>query len=110
MARQCCGAASAGQVGFPASVAAAPLPAFPASATAPLRSLYVRPGDSAYLSQFFPTSVLPAYPSQLLNPYSEQWTFGIQQSLRSNWVLSLDYVGSHTIRINRPLDIDAPAP
>ena len=32
--------AAPGQVGFPTSVAAAPLPAFPAGAVAPLRSLY----------------------------------------------------------------------
>ncbi|MBV9226911.1 MAG: TonB-dependent receptor [Acidobacteriaceae bacterium] len=102
--------ASPDQIGFPASVAAAPLPAFPAGAVQPLRSLYIRPGNSAYLDQFFPTSTLVGYPSQLLNPYSEQWTFGIEQQLKSNWVLSVDYVGSHTLRINRPLDVDAPAP
>ena len=36
--------ATPGQIGFPTSVAAVPLPAFPAGAQAPLRSLYVRPG------------------------------------------------------------------
>ncbi len=102
--------AAPGQVGFPTSVAAAPLPAFPATAQAPLRSLYVRPGDSAYLNQFFPTNVLPAYPNQLVNPYSEQWSFGIERRMAQNWVLSVDYVGSHTIKITRPLDIDAPTP
>ena len=30
--------------------------------------------------------------------------------LAGGWVLAADYVGSHTIRINRPLDVDAPAP
>ena len=88
--------ATPGQIGFPTSIAAAPLPAFPAGAVTPLRSLYVRPGD-------------PLYPNaKLLNPYSEQWTFGIQQRLAHDWVLSVDYVGSHTVKINRPLDIDAP--
>jgi hypothetical protein len=100
--------AGPGQVGFPMSVAAAPLPAFPAGAVAPVRSLYVRPGDAAFLNQFFPVSTLLGYPSQLLNPYSEQWTFGVQQQLAKDWVLSLDYLGSHTIRINRPLDVDSP--
>ena len=57
--------AAPGQIGFPTSVAAAPLPAFPAGAQAPLRSLYIRPGDSAYLNQFFPTSTLIGYPNQL---------------------------------------------
>ncbi|MBV8827796.1 MAG: TonB-dependent receptor [Acidobacteriaceae bacterium] len=100
--------AGAGQTGFPVSVAAAPLPAFPAGAVAPVRSLYVRPGDAAFLNQFFPVSTLLGYPNQLLNPYSEQWTFGVQQQLAKDWVLSVDYLGSHTIRINRPLDVDPP--
>ncbi len=58
--------AARSQVGFPTSIAAAPLPAFPAGAVAPLRSLYIRPGESAYLNQFFPTSTLIGYPSALL--------------------------------------------
>ncbi len=102
--------ATPGQVGFPTSVAAAPLPAFPAGGVVPLRSLYVRPGQPAYLSQYFPTSVLPNYPSHLLNPYSEQYTVSLEQRLAPNWLLSLDYVGTHTLRINRPLDVDAPSP
>jgi hypothetical protein len=102
--------ASAGQIGFPSSIAAAPLPAFPPGAVVPLRSLYVRPGDSANLDQYFPTSQLIGYQKQLLNPYSEQWTFGIERRLAQNWVLSVDYVGSHTLRINRPLDVNPPSP
>ena len=102
--------AAPGQVGFPTSVAAAPLPAFPAGAAVPLRSLYVRPGNSAYLNQFFPTNVLPNYPNALLNPYSEQWSFGVERRIATNWVLAVDYVGSHAIKIVRPLDVDAPTP
>ena len=26
------------------------------------------------------------------------------------WVLSVDYVGAHTLNINRPLDVDPPSP
>jgi hypothetical protein len=77
---------------------------------APLRSLYIRPGESSYLNQFFPTNTLIGYPNQLLSPYSEQWTFGIERRLATDWVLSIDYVGSHTLRINRPLDVDPPSP
>lgn len=99
-----------GQIGFPTSVSDAPLPAFPAGAQEPLRSLYIRPGESAYLSQFFDTSVLIGYPNALLSPYTEQWTLGLQRQLISNWVLSADYVGAHTLRINRPLDVDPPTP
>ena len=85
-------------------------PHFPAGAQVPLRSLYVRPGDAAYLNQFFPTSMLAGYPGQLVNPYSEQWTFGVERKLATGWVLRADYVGSHTLRINRPLDVDPPSP
>jgi hypothetical protein len=102
--------ATPGQVGFPTSVAATPLPAFPAGAAVPVRSLYVRPGQPAYLNQYFPTSVLNGYPNALLNPYSEQYTASLEHRLASNWILSLDYVGTHTLRIIRPLDVDGPSP
>src|ERR1035437_4642669 len=102
--------AAPGQVGFPTSVAAAPLPAFPTGAQAPLRSLYVRPGNSSYLNQFFPANTLLGYRNALLNPYSEQWTFGVERQIVPKWVLSVDYVGSHTVKINRPIDVDPPSP
>ncbi len=102
--------AGPGQIGFPASVAAAPLPAFAPGAIAPVRSLYIRPGDASYYDQFFPTNTLIGYPGKLLNPYSEQWTFGVERQLAREWVLSVDYAGSRTLRINRPLDVDPPSP
>jgi hypothetical protein len=100
--------ATPGQVGFPTSIAAAPLPAFPAGAVAPLRSLYIRPGGGAFLNSFFPTSTLVGYPSKLLNPYSEQWTIGTATQLGRDWTLAVDFVGTHTLHITRPLDVDAP--
>ena len=102
--------AQAGQIGFPTSLAAIPLPAFPAGAVAPVRSIYIRPGRASFYNQFFDTSVLKGYPNALLNPYSQQWTLGIERQLGQNWVLSVDYVGSHTIKVVRPLDVDSPAP
>jgi hypothetical protein len=102
--------ATPGQIGFPASVSAVPLPAFPPGAIAPVRSLYLRPGRRAFYNQFFDTSSLIGYRDALLNPYSEQWTLGVERQLAPNWVLSADYLGSHTLRIVRPLDVDAPAP
>ena len=102
--------ATPGQAGFPTSVASTPLPAFPANAVAPIRSLYVRPGQPAYLNRFFPTAALNGYPQALLNPYSQQYTASLEQRLGRDWVMSLDYVGTHTLRIVRPLDLDAPAP
>ncbi len=101
--------ATPGQIGFPTSVAAAPLPAFPSGAIAPLRSLYIRPGDASYYNQFFPTNVLVNYQSGLWNPYSQQWSFGVERQLMPRWVLAVDYVGAHTLRINRPLDVDPPS-
>ena len=102
--------ATPGEIGFPSSIAAAPLPAFPPGAVAPLRSLYVRPGQPAYLNQWFPTAVLHGYPSANLNPYSEQYTASVEHRLAPGWVLNLDYVGTHTLRIARPLDVDGPSP
>ncbi|HKW17495.1 MAG TPA: carboxypeptidase regulatory-like domain-containing protein [Terriglobales bacterium] len=102
--------ATPGQLGFPTSVAVAPLPAFPAGAQVPLRSLYLRPGRSSYYNQFLPTSTLVGYQNALLSPYTEQWTVGIERALAPHWILSADYVGSHTIKINRPLDVDPPVP
>jgi hypothetical protein len=102
--------ATAGQVGFPSSVSAVPLPGFPAGAVAPVRSLYIRPGRRAFYDQFFPTSVLKGYPDGLLNPYSKQWSFGAEHKLAKEWVLGLDYLGSHTVHVVRPLDVNPPAP
>ena len=100
--------ASPGQIGFPTSVAAVPLPAFPAGAQAPVRTLYIRPGMSSYYNQFFPTNTLIGYQNGLYNPYSEQWSLGIQRRISKGWLLSVDYVGAHTLKINRPLDVDPP--
>jgi hypothetical protein len=100
--------AAPGQAGFPTSVSSVPLPAFPAGATAPIRSLYLRPGRASYYNQFFPTSTLLNYPNALLSPYNEQWTLGLEQQIAPGWVLATDYVGSHTLKIVRPLDVDAP--
>lgn len=99
-----------GGVGFPASLTAIPLPAFPAGAVLPPRSIYIRAGDGGYVDQFLPSSVLPLYPTSLVNPYSSQWTLGLERALAPGWVLSLDYLGSHSVDIDRQLDIDPPAP
>jgi hypothetical protein len=100
--------ATPGQLGFPDSIEDAPLPQFPAGAPIPLRSLYIRPGNASYYNQFFPASTLVGYQSGLWSPYTEQWTFGMENQLARLWVLSLDYLGSHTVKINRPLDLDPP--
>lgn len=100
--------AAPGQAGFPTSIASAPLPALPAGVSVPGRTLYIRPGNSAYLNQFFPTSTLVNYPGALLNPYSEQYNFGVEQRLSPRTILDIDYVGTHQVHGIRPLDVDAP--
>ena len=102
--------AAPGAIGFPTSIAAAPLPVLAPGAPVPTRSLYIRPGNSAYLNQFFPTSTLLNYPGALLNPYSEQYTFGVEQRLAANTILDIDFVGTHTLHNVRPLDVDTPTP
>lgn len=97
-----------GQYGFPANLQ--PLPAFPSGAALPPRDINIRPGEAAYLSRFFDVSRLRAYPSKLLNPYSQQWNLGVERAIARTWQLRVDYVGSHTLAINRPLDLNAPAP
>lgn len=96
-----------GQPGFPTNLE--PLPAFPPDATLPPRNIYVRPGDSAYLSQFFNVSLLKGYPDKLLNPYTQLTTFGVEHDLGSGWILDMDYVHQLTIKILRPVDLNAPS-
>ena len=100
--------AGPGQIGFPTSITAVPLPAFPTGAVAPVRTIYLRPGNASYYNQFLPVSTLVGYQNGLWSPYSQQWTFGIERQLKSGMVLSVDYVGSHSLKINRPLDVDPP--
>ncbi|MBZ5581483.1 MAG: carboxypeptidase regulatory-like domain-containing protein [Acidobacteriia bacterium] len=100
--------ASPGQLGFPSSLA--PLPVFPAGAVLPPRDITVRPGERAYLSRFFDVAQLPDYPDQLLEPRTVHVSLGVQRELGGGWILSADGVHQITSRIDRPLDLNAPAP
>jgi hypothetical protein len=100
--------AAPGQLGFPTSLA--PLPAFPAGAVLPPRDLVIRPGRASYYNQFFDTSKLKGYPDKLLNPYTQQANFGVERELAPKLVLSVDYVFQRTIKIDRLLDLNPPAP
>lgn len=98
---------SPGGLGFPTSFA--PISGFPAAASLPARDITIRPGRTAYYSQFFDVSKLKGYPSKLLNPYTQQGTFGVERQLAEKWILSADFVWQHTIRINRTLDLNSPS-
>ncbi len=78
--------------------------------TVPLRDISVAQGSASYLNQFFDSSALRFYPSGLVNPYTQQWNLGIERELGKGWIFSVDYVGSHSIRLERPADLNAPAP
>ncbi len=100
--------ATPGQAGFPSSVA--PWTSFPTGANVPVRSLTIAPGDAAAYASYFPISVLEGYPAAMLNPYSEQWTLGVEHAFPRSWTVSADYIGNHTLRIDSEQDIDAPPP
>lgn len=99
--------AAQGQFGFPTSLSA--LPAFPAGATLPARDITIRPGRASYYQQFFDVSKLKGYPDALLNPYTQQASLSFERELGAKWTLSVDYVYSHTIRIDRTIDLNSPS-
>jgi outer membrane receptor protein involved in Fe transport len=110
--------AAPGQCGFPTSITPwASLSAMLASpgctsggtTTVPERTITINLGSSSSLSQYLNTSALRFYPNQLLNPYTQQWTLGIEHELAKGWVLSVDYVGSHTVKLDRNVDLNAPS-
>ncbi|MGH9475873.1 MAG: TonB-dependent receptor [Terriglobales bacterium] len=101
--------ATPGQPGFPSTVA--PWTSFPSGANVPVRSLTIAPGQPASaFSSYFPLSVLEGYPTSILNPYSEQWSLGVERAFPRDWTISADYIGNHTLRIDSEQDLDAPPP
>ena len=99
--------ASPGQLGFPDNMQ--PLPEVPTGAAIPPRDITVRPGDREYLSQFFDVSKLRRFPDAMLNPRTQSFTAGFERDLGRGWIVSLDGVHQITSRIDRPLDLNAPA-
>ncbi|MGA9183672.1 MAG: carboxypeptidase regulatory-like domain-containing protein [Candidatus Acidiferrales bacterium] len=102
-----------GGLGFPDTFA--PIAAFPPGASLPARDITIRPGECAALNPYLAplgadVSMLHFCPNALLNPYTQQWNLGIEREIAPTWLLSVDYVGSHTIHIERPVDLNAPLP
>ncbi|HEY6331608.1 MAG TPA: TonB-dependent receptor, partial [Blastocatellia bacterium] len=100
--------ATPGQLGFPTSLA--PLPAFPPGAILPPRNIDILPGRAAFLSQFFDVGLLRGYPNRLLNPYEQQFSLAIDRRFGSTWQLSVAYIHQRTLKLDRPDDLNAPAP
>lgn len=98
--------AAPGQLGFPTSFT--PIAGFPPGAVLPARDITIRPGRAGFYSQFFDVSKLNGYPSELLNPKTDQATLGIERQLADRWFVSLDLVHAHTVDIERNVDLNAP--
>ncbi len=96
-----------GQYGFPTTFS--PITNVPPGTVLPARDIQILAGQCDYLNQFLPVSQLHFCPNKLLNPYTQQWDFGIEHQFGKSWVLSMDYIGSHTIHINQPIDLNSPS-
>jgi outer membrane receptor protein involved in Fe transport len=112
--------AGPGQCGFPSSItpwaSLAAMLASPGctgpsgSATIPERTITIPLGAAASLNSDFNVAGLKFYPQSLLNPYTQQWTFGIEHEIAKGWVVSADYIGSHSVKLERPADLNPPTP
>lgn len=74
-------------------------PVFPNPLAAPPAGAHEAIRDYVYL---------PA--SELLNPYSTQFSLGVQHTLFEKWTLTADLIHSRTLKQMRVNDINAPAP
>ena len=66
------------------------------------------PANASYLNQFLPVRQLRFCPNTFYNPYTQQWNFGIEHEFGKGWLFSMDYIGSHTIHIEQPVDLNSP--
>ena len=96
-----------GQYGFPTTFS--PITSIPPGTVLPARDISILAGQCSYLNQFLPVSQLHFCPNKLLNPYTQQWDFGIEHQFGKSWVFSMDYIGQHTIHIDQPIDLNSPS-
>ena len=99
--------AAPGGLGFPTSFA--PI-TFPPGAILPARNITILAGQCNYLNQFLPVDQLHFCSNNFQNPYTQQWNLGFEHDLGNDWLFSMDYIGSHTIHIEQPVDLNAPSP
>jgi hypothetical protein len=100
--------AAPGGLDFPTSFA--PIPAFPPGTVLPARDITVLAGQCSYLNQFLPVDQLHFCDNNFQNPYTQQWNLGFEHEIGQGWLFSMDYIGSHTIHIEQPVDLNSPAP
>lgn len=91
--------------------------------TAPFASYSITPGNPAFpmYPNSYPNSAPPAGLSlaprnlalrtdELLSPYTQQWTFGLQRALPQNWILTVDLIRNLAVKQFLEYDINAPSP
>ena len=83
--------------------------AFPPGVALPARDITILAGQCSYLNRFLPVSQLRFCPNTFYNPYTQQWNLGIEHDFGKGWLFSMDYIGSHTIHIEQPVDLNSPA-
>ena len=99
--------AAPGGLGFPTTFA--PI-SFPPGAILPARSITILAGQCSYLNQFLPVDQLHFCDNNFQNPYTQQWNLGFEHDLGGGWLFAMDYIGSHTIHIEQPVDLNSPSP
>ena len=95
-----------GGLGFPTTFA--PI-TFPPGTVLPARSITILAGQCNYLNQFLPVDQLHSCSNNFQNPYTQQWNLGFEHDLGGGWLFAMDYIGSHTIHIEQPVDLNAPS-
>ncbi len=95
-----------GGLGFPTTFG--PI-TFPPGAVLPARSITILAGQCNYLNQFLPVDQLHFCSNNFQNPYTQQWNLGFEHDLGGGWLLAMDYIGSHTIHVEQPVDLNAPS-
>jgi len=98
--------AAPGGLGFPTSFA--PI-TFPPGMVLPARNITILAGQCNYLNQFLPVDQLHFCSNNFQNPYTQQWNLGFEHDLGGGWLFAMDYIGSHTIHIEQPVDLNAPS-
>ncbi len=83
---------------------------FPRAAVLPARNITILAGQCNYLNQFLPVDQLHFCSNNFQNPYTQQWNLGFEHDLGAGWLFAMDYIGSHTIHIEQPVDLNAPTP
>lgn len=109
-----------GQLGFPSCLTGSclPVPLDPRTLSPsqlPARDITILPGMRSFYAQQFAQhglnfDALPNYPDALLNPRSQVTSIGAEREFGHGLFVSADYVNQRWTKIDRTVDLNAPAP